>query len=226
MLNMKLIFFDTETSGLNCRSSRIIELAMLTVVDGKIIDEYDEFVDIGERLDPKITELTGITDNDLDEKGLYEDVIADDLMERLTPGTVMIAHNCQFDLSFVYHLLKRHYPNEAYETLASLKWIDTVTILKDCKDYPHKLIDAVEFFELEKVNFHRAIDDTKALYDVFQKLKEIRPVCEYKNLFGYNPKWGIKNNEKFEFINYMPQPYHNRGQLPLDEILPRKKSNF
>ncbi|WP_442920510.1 exonuclease domain-containing protein, partial [Methanobrevibacter sp.] len=38
---MKIIFFDTETTGLDFKESRIIELAMLIVEDGKI-EEYDE----------------------------------------------------------------------------------------------------------------------------------------------------------------------------------------
>lgn len=219
---MTEIYFDTETSGLDYKNSKIIELAMLIVEDGKIIERYDKFINIKEDLDPKITELTGITDEDLFEKGVDEDVVADYLKEKLTPGTLMIAHNCQFDLSFIYYLLKRHYPNEAYNILENLKWIDTLTILKDCKDYPHKLIDAVKLCGVEEVNFHRAIDDTIALYNVFQKLKEWVPVCDYRNTFGFNPKWRIKESDRFKFIKYKPQPYHNRGYLPKNELLPYK----
>lgn len=196
---------------------------MLTVENGEIIDEYDEFVDIGVKLNPKITDLTGITDDDLMDKGLYEDIIAEDLKERLTPGTLMIAHNCQFDLHFIYQLLKRHYPTEAYDIVSKVDWIDTLTILKDRKDYPHKLIDAVHYYELEEVKFHRAIDDTKALYKVTLAMKDKRnDILLYKNIFGYNPKWPIRRKEKFEFITYKQQPYHNLGEaVPEDKILPR-----
>ena len=38
MIAIKVIFFDTETSGLDCRDCKIIELAMLTVEDGKIVE--------------------------------------------------------------------------------------------------------------------------------------------------------------------------------------------
>ena len=79
---------------------------MLVFEDGNLIDEYDKFVDIGEPLDKKITEITGITDDDLAQYGYDESIIAQDLKDNLTPGTLMIAHNCQFDLSFVYYLLK------------------------------------------------------------------------------------------------------------------------
>ena len=196
MFIIKYIFFDTETTGLNCRFCRIIELAMLTVVDGKVVDEYDKFVNVGRPLDSKITRLTGITDQDLLEKGVGEEEIANDLKEKLTEKTVMVAHNAQFDLSFIYYLLKRHFPAEADEIVRNVDWIDTVTVLKDRKNYPHKLIDAVEYYNIEKVNFHRAIDDTRALYYVALAMKNERDdLAEYKNIFGYNPKYRDERGE-------------------------------
>ena len=222
---MKVIYFDTETTGLDCACCKIIELAMLTVVDGEIVETYDEFINIGCELPPKITKITGITDEMLIGEGVSEERIARDLKERFTPDTIMIAHNCQFDLSFVYSLLNRYYPDEACDIVSSLDWIDTVSVLKDRKDYPHKLVDAVEFYGIEKVNFHRAIDDTKALYQVTQAMRKDRDdLKEYLNVFGYNPKWGISGIE-FKFIRYEAQPYHNMGEkLPYSEILPNKIS--
>jgi DNA polymerase III alpha subunit (gram-positive type) len=218
---MKVIYFDTETTGLNFRYDRIIELAMLTVEDGVIKDNYDEFINIGVDLPPKITQITGITDEMLITKGVGEATVAEDLKNRLTPGTLMIAHNCQFDLSFVYNLLKRHYPDEADEIVSNLNWIDTVTVLKDRKEFPHKLIDAVKHYEIEEVNFHRAIDDTKALYDVTQEMKKERnDLKEYINIFGYNPKWGV-SGYRFPFITYKRQ-YFTKHMVDQENILPRK----
>ena len=133
----------------------------------------------------------------------------------------MIAHNCQFDLSFIYFLLKRHYPDEADGIVGNLDWIDTVTVLKDRKEFPHKLIDAVEYYDIEEVNFHRAIDDTKALYDVTQAMVVERPdLKEYINIFGYNPKWGV-SGPRFPFIEYKRQ-YFNKRMVGPDDILPKK----
>lgn len=217
---MKVIYFDTETTGLDFTDSRIIELAMLIVEDGRI-EEYDEFINVGFDLPVKITEITGITDEMLITEGISEASVADDLKRNLTPGTVMIAHNCQFDLSFVYNLLKRHYPSQADDIVSSLDWIDTVTVLKDRKEFPHKLIDAVKHYGIEEVNFHRAIDDTKALYDVTLALKDERDdLDEYVNIFGYNPKWGV-SGPKFPFIEYKRQ-YFNKGMVSPANILPRK----
>ena len=221
MLNIRKIFFDTETSGLDCSNCKIIELAMLVVEDGEIVEEYDEFINIGESISPKITDLTGITNDTLIREGINEKNIAKDLKDRLSSGTLMIAHNCQFDLTFIYNLLKRHYGDEADEILEDLYWLDTVTILKDRKAYPHKLIDAVEHYDLEETNFHRAIADTKALYDVYNAMKEERDdFKEYVNVFGYNPRYGV-NGVRFSFIEYKAH-YFNNSMVSPSNILPRK----
>jgi len=204
---------------LNCRNCQIIELAMITVVDGEIVEEYDEFIKYEKSLPFKITKITGITDEMLENEGLSEKQVASDLRERLLDDALMIAHNAQFDLSFIYFLLKKYYPDEAYGLLSKLDWLDTLTVLKDRKKYPHKLIDAVRYYEVDEVNFHRAIDDTKALYEVFNELKKERnDLEEYKNVFGYNPKYG-RNGFNFKFIKYGEQQFHN-CKVPDNMILP------
>ena len=219
-ISIKKIFFDTETTGLDSEKCRIIELAMLVVEDGEI-EEYDKFINVGFDLPSNIVELTGITDEMLITEGVSEQSVANDLKSYLTPGTLMIAHNCQFDLSFVYHLLKRHFPDEADGIVSNLGWIDTMTVLKDRKEFPHKLIDAVKHYGIAEVNFHRAIDDTKALYDVAKALSNERPDLEYYiNVFRYNPKWGVSGH-KFSFIEYKRQYFH-KGIVDPDNILPKK----
>ncbi|WP_296861799.1 PolC-type DNA polymerase III [uncultured Methanobrevibacter sp.] len=215
------MFFDTETTGLNCNYCKIIELAMFTLENGEITEEYDKFIKINEKLPHGITQITGITEDMLQNEGVDEKIIAQDLKERLTPNTLMVAHNAQFDLSFIHSLLKRHYPNEADEIVANLNWLDTVTVFKDRKKYPHKLIDAVHYYGIEEVNFHRAIDDTKALFEVTKALKRERnDLAEYINIFGYNPKYGV-GRPVFPFIEYKAQ-YYCYSIRPSDEILPKK----
>lgn len=220
MFVIRIIFFDTETSGLDCMDCQIIELAMLTVEDGVITDDYDEFVNIGRPISPKITEITSITNKMLKEEGLDERTIAKDIADRMTPGTLMIAHNCQFDMLFVYFLLKRHFPDEADELVSNVDWLDTLTVLKDRKEYPHRLINAVHHYGIEEVHFHRANDDTKALREVAIALRDERDdLAEYINIFGYNPKYGVEG-PRFPFIEYKPQ-YFTKFMVREDRILPR-----
>ena len=229
---MKTIFFDTETTGLNCATCQIIELAMIVVEDGYIVEEYDKFVKTDERLPLNITQITGITDDMLKEEGVSEAEIAEDLKNRMTPGTLMVAHNCQFDLSFVYYLLKRHYPDGADGIVRNVDWLDTLTVVKDRMEYPHRLNNVVKHYGLEKVNFHRAIDDTRALYQVYRKLRHdplYNPgeIDLYINRFGYNPKYPLSGVRLERKIIYIPQRFHNfpnkNRRLPFEEILPNQK---
>ena len=194
---------------------------MLTVENGIVTDEYNEFVDIGRPIPPNIIELTSITNEMLRDEGVDERKIAQDIADRMTPGTLMIAHNCQFDLSFVYFLLKRHFPDEADEIVSNVDWLDTLTVLKDRKEYPHRLNYAVEHYGLEEVQFHRAIDDTKALRELAIAMRDERDdLGEYINIFGFNPKYGV-NGFRFPFIEYKPQ-YFTKFRVSEDRILPRR----
>ena len=177
-------------------------------------------MNIGRPIPPKITEITSITNEMLKTEGLDEATVARDIVERMTPGTLMIAHNCQFDLSFVFNLIARHFPNEALDIVASADWLDTMTVLKDRKEFPHKLVDAVNHYGIEEVHFHRANDDTKALRNVAIALRDERDdLAEYINIFGYNPKYGV-SGVRFPFIEYKKQ-YFTKYMVREDRILPR-----
>ena len=77
-----------------------------------IVYENDDMIIIRDR----IKELTGIDDEKLDE-GVKESKVADDLYKLLSPGTLMVAHNCQFDLNFIYNLLCKYYDENKIDNL-------------------------------------------------------------------------------------------------------------
>ena len=218
----RIIYFDTETTGLNPRKDRVIELALFIIENGVLIEKYDHFINVGFELPSKITELTGISDDMLRSDGLSERIVAKDLMLRLKKDTLMVAHNCQFDLNFIYFLLIRYYKKSDVEDLfGSMFWLDTLTIFKDRKAYPHKLIDLVDYYNLGDVNFHRAIDDTSVLPKACVRMNQERgDVLKYVNVFGYNPKYGV-TGKRFSFIKYVRQSYHD-GMVDSKDILPLK----
>ena len=109
-----LLVLDTETSGLSFSGDEIIEFAASKLIwqDGAWVSaaEADEFIRTtnDRKLPPKITELTGITDEILLEEGISKRAICSLLAQLLTPDTMIVAYNAQFDLLFLYHLLDRH----------------------------------------------------------------------------------------------------------------------
>ncbi len=107
----RLVIFDTETTGLQWSRDEIIEFAAvkLAMQDGQITvtAEEDEFIRRRDdrRLPPRITALTGITDEVLREEGISKQAFAALLAELLDGETMLAAYNAQFDLLFLYYFL-------------------------------------------------------------------------------------------------------------------------
>ncbi len=214
-----LVVLDVETSGLRPDYNEIIELAAVRVVGGEIVGRYDEFVRLspGTRLDRKITELTGITWEDLARAGIAKDAACRDLTALLSHGrTLLCAYNAQFDLCFLRGLLRR---DGDPKVLDGPDFLDVLTVYKDRRPYPHKLRDAIAGYGLEEkvVNSHRAIDDVLATLEVLSAMAVERDdLLRYVGLFGFNPKYG-PSGEPFPAVRYLPQPYND--PRPLYETL-------
>ena len=105
-----LVFFDTETTGLEADKNRIIELAAIRI--GKAGKwQMDCFIKLpdGERIPDKISELTHITDEMLEKNGVTEEEAAAEFSGMLmgAGNTLLIAHNAQFDLNFTAWMIAR-----------------------------------------------------------------------------------------------------------------------
>ncbi|MBR5126623.1 MAG: 3'-5' exonuclease [Oscillospiraceae bacterium] len=216
----RLVLFDTETTGLQFSRDEIIEFAAVVVelVNGvpTITREYDELVALspGGFVPPKITELTGISTQDLREKGLPKTRVCRDIAELIAGNTLLLAYNAHFDLSFLFYMLLRHGDPAI---LKGKDKLDLLTVYKDRRPYPHKLCSAIEAYGLtgKVVNSHRAVDDVIATVAVMEEMeKEKDDLMCYVNLFGYNPKYGI-DGKAIGSVTYKPQPYNPTGPLYL-----------
>lgn len=218
-----VVFFDTETTGLDADTCRIIELAALRIEkndDGtlRIANSCDLFVKLpeGQKIPEKIVELTGITDEMLEAEGVTEAEAAatfTDMIARDKGPVLLVAHNAQFDLLFTREMLTRHY---GCGLLRAADYLDSLTVFKDRRPYPHKLVNAIAAYDLQdKVqNTHRAIDDVAALFEVFKAMdKERADLLTYVNIFGYNPKYGI-SGPRLEGVTYWSQEFNHYMQAP------------
>ena len=216
----RLVFFDTETTGLQFARDEIIEFAavVMELRDGKatVIQEYDELVSLspGGFVPPKIQELTGISTQDIRERGLPKTRVARDIGEMLQGNTLLLAYNAHFDLSFLYYFLLR---DGDPLVLKGKDKLDLLTVYKDRHPYPHRLCNAIDAYGLtgKVVNSHRAVDDVLATAAVaFEMERERDDLHLYINLFGYNPKYGV-DGKKISSITYKPQPYDPKQPLYL-----------
>ena len=214
----RLVIFDTETTGLHFSRDEIIEFAAVVMEvreeRAQILWRYDQLIQLspGCVVPPKIEELTGITTRDIFKEGISKQRLYEDLRKMIVDGTLLVAYNAHFDLSFLYYFLLRHGDPAL---LKGKDKLDLLTVYKDRREYPHKLKDAIEKYGLagQVVNSHRAIDDVIATVEVMRYMEMERDDLEcYVNLFGYNSKYGI-SGKPIRSVTYKPQSYYPKNPL-------------
>lgn len=219
-----VVYFDTETTGLDPASCQIIELAAIQYDKFGSKQRMDALIKLpeGEKLPEKITELTHITDEMLETDGVTIDEAMNQFNLMFAGKTLVVAYNIQFDLNFVFETALKKCP-EIVRDLMNADYLDALTVFKDRRLFPHKLCNAIEAYSLQDMaeNSHRAIDDVIALYWVTAKMDaEREDLAEYINTFGYNPKYGITGRE-IKGVTYKAQPYRKGNDMVAeDEILP------
>ena len=208
----RLFLFDTETTGLQFSRDEIIEFAAVVVEqkDGQpvVVREYDELITLspGGFVPSQIEQLTGITNQDIRERGIPKTRVCRDIAEMLSGNTLLLAYNAHFDLSFLFYMLLR---DGDVSILKGKDKLDLLTVYKDRHSYPHKLCNAIDVYGLSDkvVNSHRAVDDVIATVAVMQAMEEERDDLDcYVNLFGYNPKYGIQS-KPIGSVTYKPQSF-------------------
>ena len=217
----RLVILDTETTGLHYSRDEIIEFSAVAVEKGigshRIVAEYDQLVSLspGGFVPPKIEQLTGISTQDLREKGVAKTRVCRDIAELIAGNTLLLAYNAHFDLSFLFYMLLR---DGDPRILKGKDKLDLLTVYRDRHEYPHKLCSAIEKYGLsgKVVNSHRAVDDVIATVAVMEAMEAERPdLDKYINLFGYNPKYGIEG-KPIGSVTYKPQGF--KPGKPLYEV--------
>ena len=208
----RLVLFDTETTGLAFSRDEIIEFAAVVVEQQNgqavVTETYDELISLspGGFVPIKIEQLTGISTQDLRERGIPKTRVCCDIARMFRGNTLLLAYNAHFDLSFLFYLLLRH--GDA-TILKGKDKLDLLTVYKDRRSYPHRLCNAIEAYDLsgKVVNSHRAVDDVLATVEVMKAMEAERSdLLNYVNLFGYNPKYGV-DGKPIGSVTYKPQGY-------------------
>ena len=208
----RLFLFDTETTGLSFPRDEVIEFSAVVVErqNGEVVvtEEYDRLISLtpGNCVPPMITELTGISNEDIAQRGVPKAQVCADVARMIAGNTLLLAYNAHFDLSFLYYLLMRH---GDVSVLKGKDKLDLLTVYKDRHSYPHKLCNAIEVYGLagKVVNSHRAIDDVLATVEVMKAMEAEKADLQcYVNLFGYNPKYGI-SGKPIGSVTYKPQAF-------------------
>ena len=94
------VSIDLETTGLNPKTDKIIEIGAVRVVDGIPTERFSTFINPGRKLEERIIELTGIQDADLQEAPTIEEVWPSPV--EFLGDSILLGHSILFDYSFLH----------------------------------------------------------------------------------------------------------------------------
>ncbi len=162
-LEADYVVFDLETTGFSPENNRIIEIGAVKVQGGKITDKFSTFVNPQVPIPFRIEQLTSINDSMVIDAPPIEQILPQ-FME-FCEGCVMVAHNADFDMSFI----KKNCMRQGMECRPTI--VDTVGLARI-------LLPNLNRFKLDTVakalgvsldNHHRAVDDAGCTAEIFVK---------------------------------------------------------
>ncbi|WP_372661486.1 PolC-type DNA polymerase III [Cohnella sp.] len=183
MLLDNITVLDFETSGLDPTRDRVIEMAAIRCYGGEIVSQFNTLVRFDGVLPAKITEITGITSDEL-VNGMDEET-AFRILNRIIGDSIIVAHNAMFDLSFLHNALLR-LANRSFTN----SFLDTLTICRNRHPYPHNLKDMCSRYLIELEGAHRSLNDVYACWKLIEKMNEEQSVESDLNVLGYMKKYG------------------------------------
>ncbi len=160
------IAVDLETTGLDPKADKIIEIGAVRVIDGLVTARYETFVNPYRKLEERVIALTGITDGEIELAPGIQTVIGEFL--EFADHLPILGHHVIFDFSF----LKRAAVNEGKEF--ERQGIDTLKLARRFMppDEKKNLKDACVYFGIKQEKSHRALSDSMAAHDLYQELKK------------------------------------------------------
>lgn len=100
-----LVLFDFETTGLDPREDRIIEIGGQRISHGEVVEEFSTLVNPGRPISEQITKITGITNEMLADKPTAAEVLPKFL--HFIDSALLVAHNAEFDMAFLSESCQR-----------------------------------------------------------------------------------------------------------------------
>lgn len=158
---------DTETTGNSSKTCRIIEIGAVMFSKNGIIKTYNKLFNPECYITPFITDLTHITNEMVASCPPLKNHIKEFI--DFVDDSILIAHNARFDLNFINMECEKaglkETKNNAIDTLQYSRWA-----FPDTEN--HRLSYLADYFQIDKGNSHRALDDAYTCMNLFLKCVE------------------------------------------------------
>jgi DNA polymerase III subunit alpha, Gram-positive type len=188
LIDGKFVVFDIETTGFSPLTCQIIEIGAVRVENGVITDRFSTFVNPKVPIPYRIEQLTSINDSMVMDAPDIQTILPQFL--EFCEGAVMVAHNADFDMSFIIENCKRQGLPQEYT------YVDTVGMARF-------LLPALNRFKLDTVakavgvsldHHHRAVDDAACTAEIFVRFVEMLKERDIYDVDALNQQGNVSVN--------------------------------
>jgi len=157
---------DTETTGLDINTAKIINIAAVKIKNFKIIDYYNTFINPGKKIDPQSIKWHGITDEMVHDKPYVVEVIPEFL--KFIKNSVIVGHHIKFDMDMICKELFETYGCTLKQRCLDTMFIYTRGVIK--RDDHVSLDFLLDLYKVKCIGRHTALGDAMATAEVFNKM--------------------------------------------------------
>ena len=150
--------FDIETTGLDPKSDRIVEIGAVKFDKRGLIARFSALINPGIPMPAEAGRVNNISDEMLRGKPCLEQILPDFLL--FISSTVLAAHNAPFDCGFINEKLKTGLPNPIVDTLVFSR-----DIFPGRRSY--SLQNLAAELGIPALDAHRAEDDARLCMEIF-----------------------------------------------------------
>ena len=176
--NAEFSVIDVETTGLSAKTNRVIEIGLVKVKNYKIVERYETLINPGSYIPGFISQLTGITDDDVANAPFFSDVVED--LKQFIGETIISGHNLSFDSSFLKYEFFRSGEEPLYnEQVCTLKLARRM--FPDLKS--KSLTSVTKHLKLRNKSTHRALGDAEVTARILIKIiKQLKKESKVETL--------------------------------------------
>ncbi|MFZ9889278.1 MAG: exonuclease domain-containing protein, partial [Myxococcota bacterium] len=168
---LRFLALDTETTGLDARDDRIVELSWVTFDRGKERGRFSSLCDPLTSLPAEATAVTGITPEMLQGQPRF-DALAPSLLEAISDVDFVVAYHAPFDRGFLAAELRR-----CGRSLPPTPWIDPLLFVREVDRFKpgKRLEDVTRRWGIAHDRPHRALDDAAATGELLLRVASFLP---------------------------------------------------
>jgi len=167
LIALEAIALDTETTGLDARVARIVEIATVKLWGERIVagESFQRLVNPGIAVPPTAAAIHGLTDADLQGAARFPDIAAE--LDGILGGATVIGHNIGYDLTILareYALAGKAWRMPRALDVGPLSRVAMPTLAR------YSLDALCDWQEIRIERRHRALPDARAAAELFIKL--------------------------------------------------------